>query len=322
MRRRHVAAGLLATLLGGRAWAQAGPPRSGPVRIVVPFPPGGSTDAAARILAEGLSAELKQPVIVDNRPGAGTTIAAAFVASSPADGSTLLLTGPISHVASGVLYPRLRYDALQGFAPVGQLATAPFLIVVRGASAHRSLDDLVKAAKVAPGRVAYGSSGAGASPHLVGELLASKAGVKFLHVPYKGVGPATIAVMGEEVDFAIADASAIPHLASGRLRALAVTTAKRSALVPEVPSVAEAIGLEMDEASGIALLAPAGTPPAVTGVLFEAMAKVARQHSVAKRLATQGMEVAVAPGAQLAESLAVLHARYSTLVSRLAVKLE
>lgn len=322
MQRRRAMVGLLGLCAGSAARAQSGAKRSEPLRIVVPFPPGGSTDAAARILAEGLALELKQTVIVENKPGAGTTIAAAHVAASSPDGNTLLLTGPLSHVVSGVLYPRLKYDALKAFAPVGQLAAAPFLIVVRAASPFKSLDDLMRAAKAAPGNVSYGSSGMGASPHLVAEILASRAGLKFLHVPYKGVGPATIGLMGGDVDFSIADASAIPHLASGKLRALAVTTAKRSALVAEVPSVSEASGLTMDEATGIALLAPAGTPSAVLAETFTAMAKVASQDSVAKRLGLQGMEVVVAPGAQLGASMHALQAQYAPLIQRLGITLE
>ncbi|HWP12683.1 MAG TPA: tripartite tricarboxylate transporter substrate binding protein [Ramlibacter sp.] len=292
------------------------------MRIVVPFPPGGSADAAARILAEGLAVELKQPVIVENRAGAGTTIAAAHVAASAADGTTLLLTGPISHIVSGALYPRLRYDALRGFVPVSQLTSAPFLIAVPAASPYRSLEELLAAAKASPGRISYGSSGTGASAHLVGEILASEAGANFLHVPYKGAGPATIALIGGEIDFAVSDASAIPHLASGRLRALAVTTARRSALAPGVPSVVEATGLNLDESAGIGILAAAGTPPAAVEALNAAIAKVASHEQFAKRLSSQGMEVAVAPAAQLGASIDAIHRRYVPLVQRLGIKLE
>jgi tripartite-type tricarboxylate transporter receptor subunit TctC len=322
LRRRRVVAALLGFGIGTQAWAQGGWKPSATVRIVVPFPPGGSADAAARILAEGLTAELRQAVIVDNRPGAGTTIAAAYVAAAPADGSTLLLTGPISHIVSGVLYPRLKYDALRGFAPVAQLATAPFIIAVRAGSPYRALDDLLRAAKASPGRISFGSSGAGASPHLVGEILASEAGVKFLHVPYKGAGPATLGLLGGEIDFAVSDASAIPHMASGKLRALAVTTARRSALIPDVPSVAEAAGLKLDESAGIALLAPAGTPATITEALYDAIVKVSGQDGFARRLALQGMEAAVAPGPQLGAQMDSIQRRYSPLVQRLGIKLD
>ena len=322
MPRRSAITATLGLLIAAHAWAQPARKPATPLRIVVPFSPGGSTDAAARILAEGLTAELGQPVIVDNRPGAGTTIAAAHVAASPADGGTLLLTGPISHIVSGMLYPHLKYDALRSFTPISQLATAPFLIVVRAESAYRTLGELIQAAKAAPGKVSYGSSGIGASPHLVGEILASEAGVKFLHVPYKGAGPAAVGLMGGEVDFSISDASAIPHLASGRLRALAVTTKQRSALAPDVPGVAEATGLALDESAGIALLAPAGTPAATANALSDAIAKVASQSGVVKRLALQGMEASFTPARELGALMQSQHRRYGPLIQRLGIKLE
>ncbi len=315
-------AGSLALFAGTRVAAQTDWKPPGLMRIVVPFPPGGSADAAARLLAEGLAAEFKQVTIVENKPGAGTTIAAAYVAASPPDGTTLLVTGPISHIASGLLYPRLRYDALRGFAAVSQLTTAPFLIVVRAQSPYRTLGELIQAAKASPGKISYGSSGVGASPNLVGEILASEAGVQFLHVPYKGAGPATVGVIGGEVDFSIADASAIPHLASGKLRALAVTTARRSALAPDVPSVVEAVGLKLDESAGIGLLAPAGTPAAAIDALSDAVARILGQEAVAKRFAAQGMEVAPAPAAQLGASMNSLHQRYGALIKRLGIKLD
>ena len=265
MPRRSAITATLGLLIAAHAWAQPARKPATPLRIVVPFSPGGSTDAAARILAEGLTAEL----------------------------------GPIS-----------------------QLATAPFLIVVRAESAYRTLGELIQAAKAAPGKVSYGSSGIGASPHLVGEILASEAGVKFLHVPYKGAGPAAVGLMGGEVDFSISDASAIPHLASGRLRALAVTTRQRSALAPNVPSIAEAAGLALDESAGIALLAPAGTPTAIANVLSDAIAKVASQPGVIKRLALQGMEVSFTPARELGALMQSQHRRYGPLIQRLGIKLE
>ena len=166
------------------------------------------------------------------------------------------------------------------------------------------------------------SSGVGASPHLVGELLASEAGVKFLHVPYRGAGPALVALIGEQVDFSIADASAIPQLAAGRLRALAVTAAQRSVLLPDVPTVAEASGLAIDESSGIALLAPAGTPLAVVGTLFEAMRKVAGSDGMATRMAAQGLNIALAPGPRLGASMSAMRGRYGPLIRRLGIELE
>lgn len=321
--RRQTLAGLLGLLASPAAFAQAPSWRPGTtVRIVVPFPPGGSTDAAGRILAEDLAEHFKRPVIVENKPGAGTTIAAAYVAASPADGHTLLLTGPISHLASGQLYPRLRYDALKDYTAVCQFTTAPFIVAVRADSPLRSLAELLQQAKTAPDRLSFGSSGTGASPHLVGELLAQQAGVRFLHVPYKGAAPANLAVLTGETDFAISDASAIPQVQAGRLRALAVTTARRSALLPDVPTVAEAVAMPLDESTGIALLAPAGTPEGTIAALQDVIAQLAAQPATKQRLAAQGMEVAFAPAAPMNQSLRSIHQRYESLIRRLGIRLE
>jgi tripartite-type tricarboxylate transporter receptor subunit TctC len=209
--------------------AEAFPVR--PVRIVVGFPPGGSSDVSARLVAERMSEEWKQPVIIDNKAGAGGTIAAAFVAAAPADGYTLLHVGPGTHAITSVLYKDLSYDALKSFAGVGQIAVAPFVVVVNASSSVKSMKELLELARAKPGQVSYGSTGSGAGPNVVTEIIALATGVKFLHVPFKGAAPATAAALGGQVDFAMADsASAIAHVQSGKLRALAVTTAQPSPL--------------------------------------------------------------------------------------------
>lgn len=188
------------------------------VRIVVGFPAGGSSDSAARILSERLAAEWGQPVIVDNKPGAGATIAAALTAAAPADGHTLLLIAPGTHAVSSVLYPKLPYDPLKSFASAGQVAVAPFFVLVNGASGPRTLRELIEQARANPGKVSYASSGNGAGTHLVAESMATAAGIKTLHVPYNGAAPATLALLAGQVDFAVADMSALPHIESGKLR--------------------------------------------------------------------------------------------------------
>ncbi len=212
---------------------------SKPVKIIVPFPPGGSADASARIVAEKTSEEWKQPVLVENKPGAGTTIAAAFVASAAPDGHVLYLTGPISHAVSAALYKDLSYDAVTSFAAVARVASAPFILVVHPSVKANSVQELVELARARPGALTYASSGSGAAPHLAAEMLASLTGTRFVHVPFKGTAPALVALLGAQVDFQIADVAAIPHVRAGKLRALAVTTARRSALVTEIPTVAE-----------------------------------------------------------------------------------
>src|SRR5256884_5929176 len=207
---------------------------SKPVKIIVPFPPGGSADAAARIVAEKTGEEWKQPVLVENKPGAGTTIAAAFVAGSAPDGYVLYLTGPISHAVSAALYKNPGYDAVSSFAAVARVASAPFILVVNPSVKANSVRELIELARARPGALTYASSGTGAAPHLAAEMLASMTGPKFVHVPFKGTAPALAALLGGQVDFQIADVAAIPHMRAGKLRALAVTTARPSALVPGV----------------------------------------------------------------------------------------
>src|SRR5512132_4223504 len=246
------------------ASAQAQPPGdfpARPVRIVVGFPPGGSSDVSARLVAEHMSEEWKQPIIVENKPGAGGTIAAALVAAAPADGYTLLHVGPGTHAITSVLYKDLSYDALKSFAGVGQIAVAPFVVVVNASSSVKSMKELLELARAKPGQVSYGSTGSGAGPNVVTEIIALATGVKFLHVPFKGAAPATAAALGGQVDFAMADsASAIAHVQSGKLRALAVTTAQPSPLYRGVPTVAEAAVPGFSYPSSVGFLAPAGTP--------------------------------------------------------------
>jgi tripartite-type tricarboxylate transporter receptor subunit TctC len=183
------------------------------VKIVVGFPPGGSSDVSARIVAERMSEEWKQPVIVENRPGAASTIAAAYVASSPADGYTVLHLGPGTHAISGATYKGLTYDPIKSFVGVGQIAVSPFVVVVAANSPYKSLKQIIDAAKAKPGGVSYASSGSGGGPNLVTEVIASSSGVKFLHVPYKGTAPAAAAAVTGEVNFATVDsASAIPFV--------------------------------------------------------------------------------------------------------------
>ena len=188
-----------------------------PVRIVVGFPPGGSSDVSARIVAEKMSEEWKQPVIIDNKPGAGGTIAAAHIAASPPDGYTLLHVGPGTHAISSAVYKGLSYDAVKSFAGVGQIAVSPFVVVTGASSSVKTMRELLDLARAKPGQVSYGSTGSGAGPHLVTEIIAFASGVRFLHVPFKGAAPATAAALAGQVDFAMVDsASAISHVQSGK----------------------------------------------------------------------------------------------------------
>ena len=325
---RSILAGLaafcFATLAGTQAVAQSAaqtfPNR--PVKIIVPFPPGGSSDGSARVVAERMSDEWKQPVIIENKPGAGTTIAAAFVAAAPADGYTLLLIGPGTHAASSALYKNLSYDAVKSFAGVGQLASAPFVIVVKSSSNVNSMKELIDLARSKPEQVTYSSSGSGAGPHLVTEMIALATGVRFLHLPFKGSAPATLALLAGQVDFSMADTSAIPHIQSGKLRGLAVTTAKPSRLLRGVPTLAEAgiPGVEYLLTTGI--LAPAGTPRDVILKINAAIGHALANENVHRRLNGMGFEASPKTADEFDAFLASEVRTYTKIVRDIGLKLE
>jgi len=302
------------------AVAQTFPSR--PVKIIVPFPPGGSADAAARIIAEKTSEEWKQPVLVENKPGAGTTIAAAFVAGSVPDGYVLYLTGPISHAVSAALYKNLGYDAVSSFAAVARLASAPFILVVHPSVKANSVRELIELARARPGALTYASSGSGAAPHLAAEMLASMTGTKFVHVPFKGTAPALVALLGGQVDFQIADVAAIPHVRAGKLRALAVTTARPSALVPGVPSVAESGVPGFDVPSATGILAPAGTPKEIVAKINSAINRALATGEVRQRLNAQGFEPAPATPEEFAAFLASEVRKYARIIQEAGVRID
>lgn len=312
LRIRQVLLATAGALFLAAASAQSFPAK--PVRIIVPFPPGGSTDIGARILALQLTEEFKQPVIVENRAGAGTTIGAAYVAASPADGYTLYLTGPTTHASSQALYKKLSYDALTSFAPVGNFTASPFIIVVHPDSKAKTLQDLLAQARANPGKLTYASSGNGAAPHLATELIAKATDTSFTHVPFKGVAPAMLALLGAQVDFMIADVAAVPQVREGKLRALALTTARPSPLVPGVPSLAEAGVKGLDIPSALALFAPAGTPPEVVGKVNAAMNRALAKPEVKDKLALQGFAAAPGTPEELARSTAADIQRYGKIV--------
>ncbi len=302
------------------AVAQTFPSR--PVKIIVPFPPGGSADAAARIVAEKTSEEWKQPVLVENKPGAGTTIAAAFVAGSAPDGYVLYLTGPISHAVSAALYKNPGYDAVSSFADVARVASAPFILVVHPSVKANSVRELIELARARPGALTYASSGSGAAPHLAAEMLASMTGTKFVHVPFKGTAPALVALLGGQVDFQIADVAAIPHMRAGKLRALAVTTARPSALVPGVPSVAESGVPGFDVPSATGILAPAGTPREVVAKINSAINRALATGEVRQRLNAQGFEPAPETPEEFAAFLASEVRKYARVIQEAGVRID
>jgi tripartite-type tricarboxylate transporter receptor subunit TctC len=280
---------MLAAALPGTAAAQAQYPNR-PVRLVVPFPPGGGSDTLARILGPKLSEALGQQVVIDNRPGAGANIGAEVAAKTPPDGYTLLM-GNVAHAINVSLYSKLNYDLVRDFAPVSLLASTPNIVVVHPSVPVRSVKELIALAKARPGQLDVASSGAGSSAHLAGELFNSLAGTKMNHVPYKGGGPAVIALVGGQVSVGFATTpSVIQHVKSGKLRGLAVTSAKRSPSTPELPTVSEA-GLKGYEAgTWYGMLVPAGTPKDVISRLHAESVKLLALADVKQRLDATGFE--------------------------------
>ena len=274
--------------LTAAAAAQSYPTR--PVRIVIPLSPGGTTDVPGRIIAQKLSETLGQQFFVENRAGAGGTIGTDYVAKSKPDGYTLLLTASPFVIAPHV-YKTMPYDTLADFAPVIRIATGPYVLVVHPSLGVNSVKELIALAKKEPGKIDFASSGNGGAQHLVTELFMYMAGIKLNHVPYKGSGPAQQDLMSGIVKVSfVGTPIAIPHMKSGRLKALGVSTAKRSPEMPEVPAIAEAGVPGYEAIVWIGLLAPAGTPREIIAKLNGEIGKLMRADEVKKLIAPTGME--------------------------------
>jgi tripartite-type tricarboxylate transporter receptor subunit TctC len=320
---RRLGAGFaLAAVASCGAWAQSAGFPNRPVSIVVPFPPGGSSDSAARLVGERMAAEWGQPVVIDNRPGAGTTLAAAHVARAPADGHTLYLVAPGTHGVSSALYRNLSYDPVRSFAGVSMIAQAPFVFVVPANSPFRSMKDLIDAAQAQPGRLSYASSGNGAGPHLITERVAQSQGLKLVHVPYKGAAPATMAAVGGQVDFSLADTAAVPQVQAGRLRALAVTSGERSVLFPGVPTLAELGMSDLVYPLSVGILAPAGTEPRTLDEINRVMRIALADPEVRRKMQALGLEMKPTSRAEVDQLLALEVRRYQEIVRSVGLKLE
>lgn len=307
-------------LCAAQAFAQGFP--SKPVHMVIPFPPGGSSDAVGRIIGERLSEEWKQPVVIDNKPGAGTTIASAFVAGSPPDGYTLYLQGISTHASAGSLYKNLSFDPAKAFTPVANVSMSPFILVVHPGVKATTAKELLQLGAAKPEALSYASSGNGGSPHLFVEILANANNVKFLHVPYKGFGPAIVALIAGEVNFAVADVAIMPQVRSGKVRALAVSTPRQSVLVPGVPTMAESGVPNMVMPSYIAVLGPAGMPRDVTmGINAQIMRAIANEE-VKKKLLAQGFEPSGSTPEELGSLLAAETQRLSQIIRSTGIKLD
>ena len=263
---------------------------SRPIRLVVPYAPGGGTDILGRLVGAKLTESWGQPVIIDNRPGGGTVIGTELVARAPADGYTVLL-GTGTHAVNATLYPKLPFDPIRDFEPVTLLASAPNVLVVHPSLPVHTLKQFIAFARTRPGQINYGSSGNGGTGHLAMEMLKQMAKIDLLHVPYKGGGPALNAVLTGEVSALINNMIAtVPQIKGGRLRALGVTSSRRSPVVPEVPTLAES-GLPGFDAIGwFGVFLPAGTPPSIVDKLNSELARIVRLPDVHRTLSGQGAE--------------------------------
>ncbi len=307
------AAVLLVGLPAAPAAAQAWPSKS--IRWIVPFPPGGGNDTVARAVGQRLAESISQPVVIDNRPGAGGTIGADLAARAPGDGYTLFLAGVASHGINPALGGRLPYDPVRDFTPVSLLATAPLLLVVHPSLPVRSVKELVALARTRPGALNYASNGRGSSSHMAAELFASLGQVRMEHVPYKGFAPALTDLLGGRVELMFSSLVAIlPHVSAGKLRAVATTGSARSPVLANLPTVAEA-GLAGNEtASWYGVVAPAGTPGPVVERLATEFGRIVRTPAVREQLLADGaVPVGGTPQAFAAHIKAEL-ARWSKLV--------
>ena len=264
-----------------------------PVRLIVPFPAGGTTDILARAIAQKLSEGLGQQFVVDNRPGAGGNIGADFVAKAPPDGYTLLMGTVGTQAINTSLYAKMPYDAAKDFAPVVLVAGVPNVLVVNTALPVRTVADLVKLAKEKPGTINFASSGNGTSIHLSGELFKVMTGVQMSHVPYKGSAPALVDLIGGQVQVMFDNLpSALPHVKSGKLRAVAVTSTKRAPALPDVPTIAESGVPGFEATSWFGILGPAGTPRDVLTKINAEANKALQSSEMKEKLLSQGAEAA------------------------------
>ena len=288
--KRVASVSLLAALLSALAPAGAQEYPSRPIRMVVPFAPGGGSDISGRVLAEGLGKALGQQVVVDNRPGAGSTIGTDIVTKATPDGYTMLL-GNISLAFNAALYKKLPYKAVRDLIPVSLVVQQPNILVNHPSLPAKTLKEFIALARSSPGKFTFASAGLGSGTHLAMELLNMSLNIKMIHVPYKGTGPALTAVLGNEVTvFMSTFASALPHVKAGRLHTFGVTTAKRAPALPDVPTIAEAGVPGFNYGTWYGLLVPAGTPRAIVDKLNKVA--VAQLHSaeLRQRYESQGME--------------------------------
>ena len=320
--RRHLlqALALTAALAGGGAMAQAWP--SKPISLIVPFPAGGTTDVLARALAEKLTPALGQTVIVESKPGAGATLGADYVAKARPDGYTLLV-GAVHHTIASSVYRKLPYDFQKDLAPITEIALVPNVLVVNAATPVRNVADLVAMLKAQPGKYNFGSNGNGTAQHLIGTQFENMTGTDFGHIPYKGSGPLATDLLGGQITMSFDTVTPVlPHIKAGKLRALAVTTARRSSALPDVPTLDEAGLKGFDIGTWFGVLAPAATPRDILARLNAEMVTIIQSPEFRRRMAEIGAEPIGNSADQMAAQIKAETEKFARLVKEAKVTIE
>ncbi|MDE2616518.1 MAG: tripartite tricarboxylate transporter substrate binding protein [Burkholderiales bacterium] len=307
-------------LWGGAALAQTYPAR--PISLIVPFPAGGTTDVLARAVGQELSKSLGQPVVIESKPGAGATLGADFVAKAKPDGYTLLM-GAVHHTIATSVYKKLPYDFQKDLLPVTTVALVPNVLVVNPGVPAKSVAELLALAKASPGKYTYGSNGNGTGQHLIGAQFEGMAGVQLLHVPYKGSGPLTTDLLGGQITMSFDTITPVlPHIKAGKLRALAVTTSKRSGALPDVPTLDEAGLPGFNLGTWFGVLAPAGTPKDIVARLNTEIVKLINSPDFRKRMEDIGAEPVGNTSEQMAQQIRDDTERFAELVRKAKVSID
>ena len=316
----HAALALVTSAVATCAFAQAWPNK--PISLVVPFPPGGTTDVLARAIGQQLSTSLGQPVIVESKPGAGATIGADFVAKSKPDGYTFLM-GAVRHTIATTVYKKLPYDFQKDFAPVSIVALVPNVLTTNATVSAKSVAELLALAKAQPGKLTYGSNGNGTAQHLIGAQFESMGKVALVHVPYKGSGPLATDLLGGQISMSFDTITPVlPHIKAGKLRALAVTTAKRSPALPDVPTLDEAGLKGFNLGTWFGVLAPTGTPAPIVERMNREIARIVALPDFKKKMEEIGAEPIGNTSAQMAQQIKEDTERYAKLVKDAGVTID
>jgi len=309
MLHRLAAAVAALCLAGAPAWAQDYPAR--PVRVIVGFTPGAAADITARVVTNRMGQILNQQFVVENKPGAGSSLAADFVSHAPKDGYTLFI-GSSANLTNALISPNLGFDFVKDFAPITLAATAPVILVVHPSLGVDSVQQLIALAKAKPGQILFASTGVGAAPHLAGELFNARAGIATVHVPYQGSPQAVTDLLAGRTSMMFSPASAVmPHIKSGALKALASAAARRPSIAPDLPTMAEAGVPDFDASIWFGLMAPAGTPPAIVDKLARTVDEALRSGDTAAKLKAQGFDTLAGGPEEFARTIATDRERWA-----------